>query len=145
MKTYFRISLGWDKNKWRKWSLLFISRGAPHKVWYQSLKFDCKCYITPFSSCLIAIYVSCYFPHLFLSRPSEILKYWCSWINWDALCLYISAEYIQNRWGKNQQQNSAHFWYWYLFTHQFKEHVMFINTGGLVDWTSILRQYFMPA
>ena len=53
---YFRISLGWDKYKWGKWSLLLISRGAPHKVRYQSLEFDCKCYITPFFSCLITIW-----------------------------------------------------------------------------------------
>ena len=38
--VYFRISLGWDKNKWGKWSLLLISWSAR----YQSLKFDCKCY-----------------------------------------------------------------------------------------------------
>ena len=53
---YFRISLGRDKNKWGKWSLLLISWCAPDKVRYQSLKFDCKCYTTPFSSCLITIW-----------------------------------------------------------------------------------------
>ena len=53
---YFRISLGRDKNKWGEWSLLLISWCAPDKVRYQSLKFDCKCYITPFSSCLITIW-----------------------------------------------------------------------------------------
>ena len=53
---YFRISLGRDKNEWGKWSLLLISWCAPDKVRYQSLKFDCKCYITPFSSCLITIW-----------------------------------------------------------------------------------------
>ena len=47
-EQYFRISHGRDKNKLEKLSLLLISRGAPHKVRYQSLKFDCKCYITPF-------------------------------------------------------------------------------------------------
>ena len=53
--TYFRNSLGRDKNKWGKWSLLLISWCAP-KVRYQSLKFDCKCYITPFFSCLITLW-----------------------------------------------------------------------------------------
>ena len=64
---YFRISLGRDKNKWGKWSFLLISWCALDKVRYQSLKFDCKCYITPFYWCS--------FPHSFLSRPREILKY----------------------------------------------------------------------
>ena len=55
---YFRISLGRDENKCGKWSLLLIS------------------WCTPFSSCLITIWrCRCYFPHLFLSCPSEILKY----------------------------------------------------------------------
>ena len=54
---YFRISLGRDK--WGKWSLLLISRGAPHTLRYQSLKFDCKCYITPFFYCLITIWRCC--------------------------------------------------------------------------------------
>ena len=40
-----------------KWSLLLISWGAPVKVRYQSLKFDCKCYITPFFSCLVTIWL----------------------------------------------------------------------------------------
>ena len=53
---YIRISLGRDKNKWGKWNLLLISWCAPDKVWYQSLKFDCKSYITPFSSCSITIW-----------------------------------------------------------------------------------------
>ena len=51
---------------------------APATVRYQSLKFDCKCYITPVSSCLITIWhccVRCYFPHLYLSPASEVLKY----------------------------------------------------------------------
>ena len=45
---YFRISFVRDKNKWGKLSLLLILRGAA---------------------------VRCYFPHLFLSLASKILKY----------------------------------------------------------------------
>ena len=37
-----------DKNNWGQLSLLLIlSWGAPVKVRYQSLKYDCKCYIYP--------------------------------------------------------------------------------------------------
>ena len=54
-----------------------VSCCAPDKVRYQSLKFDCKCYITPllflfnYNIALLGVI----YPHLFLSRPSEILKY----------------------------------------------------------------------
>ena len=52
--VYF-ISLGWDKNKWGKWSLLLISWCAPDKVRYQSLKFTVL-YYTPWSLCVITIW-----------------------------------------------------------------------------------------
>ena len=39
-----------------KWSLLLISWCAPDQVRYQSRKVYCKCYITPFYSCLITIW-----------------------------------------------------------------------------------------
>ena len=77
--TYFRISLGRDKYKWEKWSLLLISWCAPDKVRYQSLKFDCKRYITPFYSCLITIWC-CYMlfsPFVFVlsKQNSKVLMF----------------------------------------------------------------------
>ena len=52
-----RISLRRDKNKWGKWCLLLLISWCAHdKVPYQSLKFDCKCYITLVSSCLITMW-----------------------------------------------------------------------------------------
>ena len=64
-----------DKNKWGKLSLL-LTWCAPDKVQYQSLKFDCKCYITPFFFCVITIW-RCYvlFSHSLLSLANEKVNY----------------------------------------------------------------------
>ena len=61
---FFRLQRK-DKKKCEKCSLLLISQAAPVKGRYQSLKFDCKCYVTPFISCLITIWrCYVYFPTL---------------------------------------------------------------------------------
>ena len=104
--VYFWISLGRDKNKWGKWSLLLISWYAPDKVQNKGDKascyvtittmhlfkydtrvwrFDWKCYITHSVGAISMIRLGVIFPHLFLvlnykRKTKELdLPVWC-WI-----------------------------------------------------------------
>ena len=76
--NYFRISHGRDKNKWGKWSLLLISWCVPDKIQYPSLKFNCKCYITPlfflFNYNMALLHVGVIFPIHFCPVQAKILK-----------------------------------------------------------------------
>ena len=75
-EIYFKISLGWDKNKWGKWSLLLIFRVHLLKYDTRALSSTASAILPP--SFLVWLQygaVRCYFPHLFLSLASEILKY----------------------------------------------------------------------